>query len=236
MFEQTFVNVNAQTRKPWTVAASFLAQAVIVCALLIAPLLHIAAISPVMQGPIIMRLVKTEPPPAKTVATAVPVAHVRRSAVLSFVAPRSIPAHIDMTPDDPQAVTEITGIPFGGSSVLSSLPTAEIAPPVRPKPAPAVRDDKPLAVSSTVQSARLLYGPKPAYPPLARTARVEGTVRLRAVIARDGSISDLQLVSGPPLLVAAAMQAIAQWKYLPTILNNEAVPVATEVDVTFTLR
>jgi protein TonB len=238
MFDQTFVNANAQTRKPWTVAASLIAQTVLVAALLIAPLLHIAAIRPVLQGPLTVRLMKTEAPLAKPVAAKGTFARVRRYAVLdALAAPRSVPAHIDMTPDPPQATTEISGTPFAGSGVLSNaLGPIGIAPPEPPKPAPAPRTTKPLAVSSGVQSAKLIYGPRPAYPPIARTARVEGTVRLLAMISREGAIENLQLIAGPPLLVAAAMQAIGQWKYQPTVLNSQPVAVTTEIDVTFTLR
>ena len=71
--------------------------------------------------------------------------------------------------------------------------------------------------------------------PDARAARVQGVVKLQAVIARDGLIKNLQVVSGPALLVTAALAAVQQWRYQPTLLNAEAVEVATEIDVNFTL-
>jgi protein TonB len=236
MFEQTFVNVNAQTRKPWTIAGSLILQVIGVCALLIAPLLHIAAIRPVLQGPITVRLVKTEPPPPPVAAHA-PVNRIRRILSSILVAPRTIPRGIDLTPDPPDAVAEIPGVSFGPAGVLSSLPGMGTVAPPTPKPEPAPKQPAaPLKVSSGVQAARLVFGPKPAYPALAKTARVEGSVRLHALIARDGTVENVQLISGPPLLVAAAMEAIRQWRYQPTILNGESVPVETDILVTFTLR
>jgi protein TonB len=86
-----------------------------------------------------------------------------------------------------------------------------------------------------VQKAKLARQVKPQYPPLARQARIQGTVKLTAVIAKDGSIQELQVISGHPLLVPAALQAVKQWQYNPTLLNGQAVEVVTQIDVNFTL-
>jgi protein TonB len=86
-----------------------------------------------------------------------------------------------------------------------------------------------------VQSARLVRQPKPQYPPLARQARIQGTVRFNAIIGKDGNIANLTLVSGHPLLVPAATAAVKQWQYKPTLLNGEPVEVVTVIDVNFTL-
>ena len=87
-----------------------------------------------------------------------------------------------------------------------------------------------------MQEAKILNRVQPVYPPLAKQARVSGTGRLNAVIAKDGQIQDLQVVSGHPLLVQAALQAVRQWRYAPTLLNGEPVEVVTVIDVNFTLR
>jgi len=73
------------------------------------------------------------------------------------------------------------------------------------------------------------------YPPLARQARIQGTVRFSAIIGKDGTIQNLQLVSGHPLLVQSATDAVKQWVYQPTQLNGEPVEVITQIDVNFTL-
>ena len=82
---------------------------------------------------------------------------------------------------------------------------------------------------------QLLNDIKPAYPRLAVTARVQGAVKIEAIISRDGFIRDARVVSGHPLLVAAALDAVRQWRYRPTILNDEPVEVALALEVNFTL-
>jgi protein TonB len=90
-------------------------------------------------------------------------------------------------------------------------------------------------VSSGVQAAKLVFNPKPAYPILAKASHSQGTVRIQAIIAADGSIGNLKAVSGPPLLINAAIEAVSRWRYQPTLLNGKAVEVITEIDVIFTL-
>jgi periplasmic protein TonB len=86
-----------------------------------------------------------------------------------------------------------------------------------------------------VSAGLLVRKVNPNYPPLARQARIQGQVVLRAVIAKDGSIENLTLVSGHPMLAPAAIDAVKQWKYKPYLLNGEPVEVDTEVLVNFTL-
>ncbi len=113
-----------------------------------------------------------------------------------------------------------------------------VAPPpileAKPEPKPL---SEPVRVrrGGEVMAAQLVRQPKPAYPQLAKASRVSGLVRLTAVIRRDGTISELKLVSGHALLVPAAIDAVKQWVYRPTLLNGEAVEVVTQIDVHFTL-
>ena len=92
-----------------------------------------------------------------------------------------------------------------------------------------------IRVGGNVQQARLIRQPKPLYPPLAKQARISGTVKLNAIIAKDGTIMNLSVISGHPLLVPSAMEAVKQWAYQPTLLNGEPVEVVTQIDVNFTL-
>jgi protein TonB len=109
-----------------------------------------------------------------------------------------------------------------------------VPPPPKPKPEiPVV--PKQIRVSTGVQAAKVIRQVKPAYPDLARKARVQGTVKLTAVIGRSGTVSNLQLISGHPLLVPAAVNAVSQWVYEPTLLSGEPVEVITQIDVNFTL-
>jgi TonB family protein len=91
-------------------------------------------------------------------------------------------------------------------------------------------------VAREVQKAKLIQHPEPAYPPLALQARISGVVRLNAIIGKDGTVENLTLVSGHPLLVQPALDTVKQWVYAPTLLNGQAVEVATQVEVNFTLE
>jgi len=124
----------------------------------------------------------------------------------------------------------VAGGVFGG--IMSGLPAPPPPPPPKPKP---VVNLAPLRVGGNVSAANLIHKVTPTYPPLAKAARVQGTVKFEAVIAKDGSIQNLKMISGPPLLVQAALQAVQQWQYRPTLLNGEPVEVITTIDVNFTL-
>jgi TonB family protein len=115
-------------------------------------------------------------------------------------------------------------------------PAAEAPPPPPPPPsAPKPVTPQRIRVGGNVQQAKLIRQPKPIYPPLAKQARISGVVRLNAIIGKDGTIQNLTVASGHPLLVPAAMEAVKQWVYQPTLLNGEAVEVVTQIDVNFTL-
>jgi protein TonB len=86
-----------------------------------------------------------------------------------------------------------------------------------------------------VQAQNLIYKADPVYPPLAAQAHIQGTVRFSVVIGKDGTIQNIQLVSGHPLLVVAAKEAVNQYRYKPTLLNGMPVEVITTIDVNFVL-
>jgi protein TonB len=90
-------------------------------------------------------------------------------------------------------------------------------------------------VGGRVAEANLIRRVQPVYPPLAKSARVQGTVEFTATISKDGNIENLVLVRGHPLLVNAAREAVLQWKYRPTMLNGQPVEVVTDIIVNFTL-
>jgi TonB family protein len=95
---------------------------------------------------------------------------------------------------------------------------------------------KRVRVGGNVQSMMVVQSPPPKYPPLAKQARVQGTVELSTSIGKDGRVTDVQVISGHPLLTPAAVEAVKEWEYKPTLLNGEPVEVLTQVDVNFTLR
>ena len=84
-------------------------------------------------------------------------------------------------------------------------------------------------------AASRLQSVVPVYPPLAKAARIQGVVKFALTIGTDGTVRDAQLISGHPLLVQAARDAVLQWVYKPTLLNGEPIEVQTTVDVNFTL-
>lgn len=91
-------------------------------------------------------------------------------------------------------------------------------------------------IGGNVQMAKLVHQVQPEHPPLARKAGVSGTVRLRAIVAKDGSVAQLEVLSGHPLLVQAALDAVQQWRYEPTLLNGEPVEIYTFIDIVFGKR
>jgi len=102
-------------------------------------------------------------------------------------------------------------------------------PPPPPPPPPPQR----LRVGGNVAQASLVSQVKPVYPPLAKQARIQGVVLLEAVISKDGAIDNLRVISGHPLLTQAAIDAVKQWRYKPTLLNGEPVEVVTTITVNF---
>ena len=133
------------------------------------------------------------------------------------------------------------GVPGGQAGgvlggIIGGLPSAAPPPPVKKEAPPPPKSTAPVRVGGNVIAANLIRQVKPVYPPLAKAARVQGTVKFQASIGKDGTIQNLQMLSGPPLLVQAAMQAVQQWVYKPTLLNGEAVEVITTIDVNFTLN
>jgi len=116
-------------------------------------------------------------------------------------------------------------------------PFMALAPIARPPHPPAVTaaPSGPVRVGGDVQMAKLVKKVIPEYPPLAKAARVSGVVRLLGIIAKDGTIQNLQLISGHPLLARAALDAVKQWIYQPTLLNGQPVEVIAPIDVNFTL-
>ena len=91
-------------------------------------------------------------------------------------------------------------------------------------------------ISGVVEQAQLISRIEPRYPALAVQVKKEGTVVLHAIISRDGGITSLDVISGPPLLVQAALDAVRQWRYRPTLLNGEPVEVETSITVIFRLK
>ena len=113
--------------------------------------------------------------------------------------------------------------------IIGGVMGTNVPPP--PKPV-----QQRIRVGGNVQAASLVNRVTPTYPALARAARVSGTVVLHAIIGKDGTVQQLAVMSGPPLLVQSALEAVRQWRYRPTLLNGEPVEVDTTIEVVFTLN
>ncbi|HLH04579.1 MAG TPA: TonB family protein [Bryobacteraceae bacterium] len=243
MFDQTFVTTAAQrTRQPYTVLASTLLQAAVILGFTLASLLYTRAL-PMAQ---LKSMLVAPPPPTNLPKPPGPtVRHVsvvpRLPHFQDLIAPVAIPKQVARINDAP-AAPDITGAQSAGaadgagSTLLfgssgSALPVAqEPRPPVKP-----AKPDKPLRFGGSIAEANLIHRVQPVYPPLAKAARIQGTVEFTALISKDGRIENLKLVSGHPLLVNAAREAILQWQYRPTLLNGEPVEVVTSIVVHFSL-
>jgi TonB family protein len=95
---------------------------------------------------------------------------------------------------------------------------------------------KRIRIPGEIAAAKLTFQPKPEYPQLAKMARIQGTVRLQGLIGQDGSIEELRVLSGHPLLVKSAMDAVSRWQYRPTLLNGKPIEVVTEIDLSYVLQ
>lgn len=117
---------------------------------------------------------------------------------------------------------------------VSDNPTATPPPPA-PQAQPPATSTR-VFIDGYVQVSKIVERVAPVYPPLARQTRVQGTVRLHAIIGKDGSIRELEVVSGHPLLVQSALDAVRKWRYSPTTWNGRQVEVDTTIDVIFELN
>jgi TonB family protein len=136
--------------------------------------------------------------------------------------------------DAPPAVDASPAAPI--SLIYAPVPRTSLPPPPPAAVVPALTPASArIRVDGNLQAAKLVKQIAPVYPPLAKTARVQGTIRFQAVIGKDGVIRNLEVIGGPPLLRPAAIDAVKQWTYRPTLLNGQAVEVNTTIEVLFSL-
>jgi TonB family protein len=129
------------------------------------------------------------------------------------------------------------GLALAGMRTLPPLIIAEPSFPPLPEPPPGEPDIKPpLVIGGRVEPAELIKQTIPVYPHLARTARVEGVVALEGTVNVKGNIENLHVVSGHPLLIDAAVNAVKKWKYRPAKLNGQLTPCPVTIQVRFTLQ
>ncbi|HXM98415.1 MAG TPA: energy transducer TonB [Candidatus Dormibacteraeota bacterium] len=241
MFEDLVVSSPhpTKTNKPWTVVVSMVLQILFVTVLILIPLLFTEALPKTLMATMLMAPPPPPPPPPPPAVVQVvkvkPTAHLIDAGKLT--APKVIPKDIKIikeeeTPDMGMAGGVPGGV-AGGSmgGVMGGVLGGVGGAPPPPRPVQGR-----IRQGGNVQAARLVNKVQPQYPPLARQTRISGTVRLHAIIGKDGGVQSLTLESGHPLLVQSALDAVRQWRYQPTLLNGEAVEVDTTIDVIFSLN
>ena len=236
MFEDSLVESSGKlrTKRPMTTLLSFGLQAVLIGILILIPLIYTEALP--KQQLMTFLVAPPPPPPPPPPAAVIKVTKIETeldSGVLRQ--PTKIPEKIKIVKEEEQQTNTAGilggvpgGVPGGAAGgviggIIGSTTVPKIAAPQR------------VRVSQGVTEGLLTRKVQPTYPPLAKTARIQGDVVLNAVISKNGTIENLRVMSGHPMLVTSALDAVKQWKYRPYVLNGEPVEVETTITVKFTL-
>jgi protein TonB len=250
MFEQSLMEVGKKKQKSWTLGVAVCLQTAMVGAGLMVPLVSPELLPDVVLTSLLME--PSPPPPAAAKAQefrAAAAAQTRQVASGRVFEPARMPAVVRTFVDEPERAFAPAGVPWGipqgladgmRDGVVGSLlhGIEEARPPAeRPATQEARKETAPvrIRVGGEVQDALLVHRIVPAYPSIAKQTRTQGTVVLTAVISREGRVAQLQVISGNVLLVQAAVDAVKQWRYRPTMLNGEPVEVLTTIEVNFRL-
>jgi protein TonB len=236
MFEDSTFESNAKirTRSRRWMLVTFALNASILLALILIPLIYPEAL-PHMASIMLMEApapLPEEPRPVHVPANAVVVQ--TDFNLNTLVVPSRIPKGYVV----PQ-VPDVAMPPGGWDGGNGSGDTASLDNPFSGEHHVTVVEAKPkgpTAVPSVLMEGLLLSKVIPIYPAIARAARIEGTVILQATISKTGTIENLRVVSGPQMLSQSAMDAVAQWRYRPYLLNGQPVEVETSINVVFKLN
>lgn len=234
MFEDSLVESSGmiRTRSRRYAAGSLVLQAALLAVAVLIPYIYPAALPPhALLTPL------AAPPPPEMPAQqpdAIASRSVAAVRTIDLTAPSVIPRHItqgEQSSSGPPEIVDIIGNSTGkiAGSLLSTVPAA--APPV----VRAARPAGPLRVSAGVAAGQLLAPIQPQYPVIARTVGVQGTVVIEAVISTAGTVEQARVVSGPPLLTQAALDAVSRARYRPYLLNGQPIAVETTIRIIFSL-
>jgi periplasmic protein TonB len=236
MFEDSLVESagRIKTNQGWTTSISFLVQALMIGVLVLIPLILTEGLPTRM---LMAAIVAPPPPPPPPPPPTPQIQHVQRVSEIvdgALRAPTKIPKKVEMIKEDeaPPPSAGVVGGVMGGvpggsaGGVLGGL-IQSTAPP------PKVATPQKLRISSGVALGNKVSGTDPAYPQMAKIAHVQGDVVLQATISKKGTIENLRALSGHPILIQAAMEAVRDWKYRPYFLNGDPVEVETTITVKF---
>jgi len=244
MFEDSLIESGGRltTKRGLTTTISFILQVALIGILVLIPLLFTEALPKTQLMTFLVAPPPPPPPPPPPAATPVKVVKQIQTDIINgqLRTPTKIPEKVQMIKEEeaPPPMSSMAGVvggvpggvpggQMGGviGGIISSTPVA----------VPKVAAPQRVRVSQGVTQGLLIRKIQPNYPPLARQARIQGSVLLQAVISKEGAIENLRLISGHPMLAPAALEAVKQWRYKPYILNGEPVEVETQITVNFTL-
>ena len=244
MFEDSLIESGGRlrTKRGVTTTLSFVLQICLVGILVLLPLLYTEALPKQQLMTFLVAPPPPPPPPPPPAAVPQRVVKVVQTDIINgeLRTPTKIPKKVEMIKEEeapPPVMASagvVGGVPggvpggqMGGviGGIISSTPVA----------VPKVATPQRVRVSQGVSQGLLIHRVQPMYPPLARQARIQGTVVFQAEISKDGTIENLRLISGHPMLAPSAIEAVRQWRYKPYFLNGEPVAVETQITVNFTL-
>jgi protein TonB len=240
MFEDSLIESGnrLKTKRGATTVLSFVLQMFLLGILILIPLIYTEALPKTQLMTFLVAPPPPPPPPPPPAATPVKVVKIQSDLVNGQLrTPTKIPEKVQMIKEEDAPPVMgggvMGGVPGGvpggqmggviGGIINSTAAIPKVATPQR------------VRVSQGVSTGLLIRKVQPNYPPLARQARIQGQVVLQAEISKEGTIQNLQLISGHPMLAPAAIEAVKQWRYKPYLLNGEPVAVETQVVVNFTL-
>jgi protein TonB len=243
MFEDSLIESGGRlkSKRGATTFVSFFLQAILLGILILIPLIYTEALP--KQQLMTFLVAPPPPPPPPPPPAAMPVKVVKQ--VVSEIAngqlrtPTKIPEKVQMIKEEEAPPVASIGGVVGG--VPGGVPGGSMGGVIggiigsTPVAVPKIATPQRVRVSQGVSQGLLIHQVKPTYPALARQARIYGSVVLQAVIAKDGSIQGLHVMSGHPMLTQSAIDAVKQWRYKPYFLNGEPVEVETQITVNFTL-
>ena len=224
-----------KTNKSWSVVLSTVVQMMIMGVLVLVPLMNTEALPKTMLSTILVAPPPPPPPPPAQPATTTvrQVPRFMHNGILT--APLKIPRFVEKYREAELPPEELNSRTT--NSIFDNIPGQGILGSSGPAvpPAPKLATPPRIKQGGTVTAASIINQTRPVYPALAMQARIQGNVVLHAIIDKDGGVAQLEVISGHPLLVQAALDAVKQWRYRPTLLNEEPVEVDTTITVTFTM-
>lgn len=244
MFEDSLIESGGKlkTKRGVTTIVSFSLQVLLIGVLVLIPLLFTEALPKTQLMTFLVAPPPPPPPPPPPAAAPIKIVKQVQTDIINgqLRTPTKIPEKVQMIKEEdaPPPVMAASGV-VGG--VPGGIPGGQMGGVIggiissAPISVPKVATPQRVRVSQGVTQGLLVRRVQPTYPPLARQARIQGSVLLQAEISKDGAIQNLRLISGHPMLAPAAIDAVKQWKYKPYYLNGEPVEVETQITVNFSL-